>query len=411
MPTPQILIPVPRNRAFAIGGGGLRVLVVGVAAILLGAAPPFRAPVAGPEPITPAIPSDLPVRDGPRLTLAHPDDPDEHIGGFRFLHGGRTLCGGNWESPLILWDARTGKVKAKLVVESGWFTDRSPDGKILATSIGDGTVIQLSDASSLKPIATLKGHEGSIIGLNFLPDNRRLLSLSRDGTARMWDVKTRKQLYSVVRSEQRVTQNYALSPDASLLVTWDGQIITLWDARTGKKLRSATLYKDFGIGGVFFSPDGKYIACHTNFLGDGCVWRVKDLRKVGEAPEGEVYGAHIGVMLPNERVVVNTGEEVLVWNYGSKRIEARLRAHSSVVYSMLLSADGKRMVSMDEDGVGYVWDVKTWSPLLKLTGMGGRPGNPVMSPDGLSLAYARLKGAGCIHDLTVPAKKPAARPK
>lgn len=408
-----MLIPDRRGGKSVLGNVARRVVFMSVATLLLGAAPPFRGPVTDTEPLTPIIPKDLPVRDGPRLTLVNSYDAKENLLGFQFLDKGRILISGMWDPPVIFWDTRTGKVKGKLDVEICWGVACSPDGKILATGSGDGSVIQLTDASSLKPIATLEGHKRALIDLVFLPDNRRLLSFARDGTARMWDTKTRKQIYSIVRSEDWILfPNYALSPDSSLLVTGDGTELTVWDVRTGKKLREASVYANWGVKEIRFSPDGKHLGCHNNVGCAGCVLRAKDLQKVGDAPEGKVYGASIGAMLTGDRMVVRNGEGMQVWNYKTKRIEARLQVHRELLEDVLLSADGKRMVSVDQGGVGYVWDVKTWRPILKLTGMGGKPRVLELSPDGLSLAYrADREGVVYLHDLTVPAKKPVVRPK
>jgi hypothetical protein len=68
----------------------------------------------------------------------------------------------------------------------------SPDGSWLATNYygrGEGQ-IDLWDARTGRPVATLRGHArgGSIYGLAFSPDGRRLASTSADGTALVWDV-------------------------------------------------------------------------------------------------------------------------------------------------------------------------------------------------------------------------------
>ena len=44
------------------------------------------------------------------------------------------------------------------------------------------------------PGARLRGHEGSVASVAISPDGRTLASGSADGTVRLWDVRTRKQL-------------------------------------------------------------------------------------------------------------------------------------------------------------------------------------------------------------------------
>jgi WD40 repeat protein len=73
-----------------------------------------------------------------------------------------------------------------------------------------------------------------------------------------------------------------------------------------------------------------------------------------------------------KRIVSAAGDEVEsainVWDATNGSQSLALRGHSAKVISLAVSADGKRIVSGDENGTVKVWDAKSGHELLSFRG-------------------------------------------
>jgi WD40 repeat protein len=66
-----------------------------------------------------------------------------------------------------------------------------PDGRLVLTI---AHAVTIWDAASGHALHTLRGHTDQINTAVFAPDGRRIVTASRDGTARIWDTRTGRAL-------------------------------------------------------------------------------------------------------------------------------------------------------------------------------------------------------------------------
>jgi WD40 repeat protein len=117
---------------------------------------------------------------------------------------------------LAIWDLSTNQVvrqrpetRHRYDYGTGAF---SPDETVLAIGYDNGN-IDLWDVGTLELRETLRGHSNSINDLAFSHDGRTLISLSSDGTTRLWDAATGQELFVLSPPNGAGFGRIRLSPD------------------------------------------------------------------------------------------------------------------------------------------------------------------------------------------------------
>jgi serine/threonine protein kinase len=173
-----------------------------------------------------------------------------------------------------------------------------------------------SAAQPVDDVQLFRGHEGAIENIAFTPDGKRLVTVSQDKTARVWDVAAGRELVRFTGHPDTI-RGLAILPDNRRAATagWGG-IVRLWDLDTG-----AEIQRYVGHRGDVWS-----VACDT----------------------------------AGKRLITGgTDRTVRIWDIESGKPQQKLSESFSTVTAALFLPDGRRAVSASEDGTIRLWDLRT----------------------------------------------------
>jgi WD40 repeat protein/serine/threonine protein kinase len=326
----------------------------------------------------------------------------------------------------------------------------SPDGRYLAVGGADNTrgTLRLWDAPTGKKVRTLHGHRSTVQAVAFSPDSRRLASGSRDGTVRLWDPATGRELQRY-RADHLVT-SVEFSPDGRLLLTAvmhpsgkggqaqvrevaggqavltlerqsraafspDGRriassnpdgIITIWDAATGRELFTCPGRSSFVADlpwPMVFSPDGRLLAS-VQFDTTVTIWDM-EAGQVAYTLSGHTQPPYCLAFSPDGRRFASAGMDrtVRIWDLDTDQEVLTLRGHTNPVQGLSFSPDGRRLVSTCKDRTVKIWDATPIDgpvgPLVcTFKGHSAMVGQAVFHPDGNRIASASVDGSVTVWD-------------
>jgi WD40 repeat protein len=314
---------------------------------------------------------DLPTR---QEIAAIPTSPN---GEFRFSPQGDALVyisGNNLNNEptaVVVWDVATKQERFRLDGEDSravW----SPDGKILATGTrfrpaaekefavsGDA---KLWDAQTGQHLATLSGHHGAALYLEFSPDGQVLAAGCERGLDQKGDSITSLKLWNMtsyheIATIERVGTGKGFLPRGHLLVTrqFDSTskqgVLKYWDAAAGQVLRTIGPRDETDVGQWGWpepTADGRWLMIYTAFQSKPHALRSWFAKLTGD-PSMASY---------------RFWSEVTLYDAGTGQQEATMPVGD---WPVLLSPDGQALATATADEIS-IWELPPAKPLVGIFG-------------------------------------------
>ena len=277
----------------------------------------------------------------------------------------------------------------------------APDGKAFASAGSDGSV-RVWDPATGKEVRRFREQNIYYNSVAYTPDGKRLVAGGTDGAVHLLDLATGREgrTLSAPQPQQQIIA-LAARPEDGLVVTLGvGGLVRVWDPATGTAAGPAAPPGMVGPGGNWFqrrealSPDGRQYAA----------WGPDDLLTVRDAEGRERFHSGTGFK----------GVDGLAFSADGKTLAAASMAASQVAFwdtitgkeirrldgvhvsgrALVFSPDGKYLAGAGNDGAVHVWGAASGKDLRQfelprgmLIGTPAFTGTPLaFSPDGKTLA-------------------------
>jgi WD40 repeat protein len=264
----------------------------------------------------------------------------------------------------------------------------SPDGKRVVTASADGTA-RIWDADSGREIALLKGHTQAVESAGFSPDGKRVVTAFVSNTARIWDADSGTEIAQL--KGHTAGPRAGFSPDGKRVVTASADsTVRIWDTDSGKEIALLKGHASVVVS-AGFSPNGKRVVTASDD-NTARIWNADSGKEIALL-KGDTFGPLSAAFSPDgNRVVTASGDNAArIWNADSGKAIALFKGDTGEVVSAAFSPDGKRVVTASFD-TARIWDTDSGKAIAQLKGhiAGARAG---FRPDGKRVVTASFDTA------------------
>jgi len=318
----------------------------------------------------------------------------------------------SFDGTIKIWDVTTGENIRTLYGHQGTVScvAFTPNGEQLVSGGQDGT-IKVWDAAMDRETTRLFGHYHSVNSVAFSPDGNDILTGSFHGTAKIWSVRTLSETMTLPLEEANYSDaiRFEYSPDGKRIASIsDGGTVKLWDASTGRMLTVLCRdqrHLDFRAQqrrALAFSPDGNYLAA------GGKVWNAENGTEVITLYSAEEHAVCLRFSPNGKRIAsVDLNGILKIWDAGTATELLAVRVDKEVIRQISLisfSPDGNQIVTAGSDGTVRIWDSNTGAETMTLRGHADIITAVNFSPDGKRIISGSRDGTAKVYDATTGAE-------
>ena len=353
-----------------------------------------------------------------------------------FAKNGLFFATGSYDGTARVWDVERGLVSETPAWQRGWNVPVFAENNVMVSACGAAGAIRWNLNSGKKDeTARPLNASKSCAWLVACPSKNWLLTAQSDGTARLWDWTTWKEIGRFSDADRR-TPAIAISEDGKQVCTGDSNgIAHLWNAETGQEkyllsgqvgaasaaaiVASDGLMDDGNVESALeiwdwvtspwspgakpttplaigYSPGSKQILTVSRDH-KARLWAVNESsnrelswsRGASEAGELTTSPGHLGPLRcvafspdGNQAVTGSDDNTARLWDIETGREKQLFRGHAGSVVAVAFSPDGKYVLTGSLDGSARLWDVETGDMWFSLQGHTGGVISVAFSPDG-----------------------------
>ncbi len=316
---------------------------------------------------------------------------------------------------LKIWDTNTNKCIAT-IQEPDWNLPEitnlllTPDSLQAITCLGKEIYIwNLEVANNKQQMESDYYHTDGIQAVSMTSDSKKIITASRDKNIKIWELSVQGEsdqkhanldLLATLRGHETVVNDIKVTPDDKKLVSCSDSFIKpvdnliLWDLDLLRKESSVKFFST-SMTSLSITLDGRCILVAHN---PGIfIW---DINAKNILDSWEYFYSWVVAISPaNDYFVTNSDHNIIIKPLSNQILPRKIIAHDRYVSSILISPDGKTIISASADSTIKGWEAESGREIFALKGHYNGVTQLSVSSDGKLLASASFDQSIRIWDI------------
>ncbi|HEY6063841.1 MAG TPA: WD40 repeat domain-containing protein, partial [Chitinophagaceae bacterium] len=238
------------------------------------------------------------------------------------------------------------------------------------------------------------GHTDVIYSAQFSPDGKKIITVSKDNTTKLWDAGKGYLLANFIEKKGYLKEA-RFSPDGKKIITRAGtaketfedseNLFKVWDIITGDSLAFPEIHAK-GIKTIpLFSTDGTMLVTISDSVR---IWKTGEHHLIFTLNEkgSNVLSAQFS---PGDKwlLTIQEGNLIKIWNAATGKLAKVLNGLSAIIFNLYFSANATELTALTEKET-LSWNTTTWTIKRKAQGKLDGPDFSTLTPDTKNIVTA-----------------------
>lgn len=249
------------------------------------------------------------------------------------------------------------------------------------------------------PDLILQGHNKGVNVCVFSKDGKTLLSGSKDGIVRVWDVLTGYKLIKEISVSKDAITAISINHKGDAFAVGSLKNLFVYDFLSFKLIKKKkNAHKSF-VKSATFSPEDDYIVTSSWKEDALIIWSYPSLKKFLQLAESSWTDEAIFSQNGKFLLSCNHDNVCKVWDVNTGNITRTFAGHEDWIYAIRLTTDMKYLISASFDGTLRKWDFETGKLINTFEGHKSGVAYMTISPDNNYAVSGSIDGSLILWNL------------